>query len=279
MAELKDTSVTGSLQLPSGTTAQRPTNPPDGATRFNTDLGYVEIFVQGFWGDLQTSRGLLEKKGNIFTLDASLSTSYPGSGSTWYSIGPVANRNFTLNGSPTHNPSGLQSYFRFDESDAAYCQNVCATDYCTVEIVFRRWGNNPEDILFNKESCWEMKTDSDTLQWALLASNQSWFWQNTGGISSNTIYYVALTYNGQYVKTYLNGRRREQYSYPWGGVLGNQSSAYPKLNARGTSQGNINTPGYHDIFYFSLSSDVLDENDIQKNAWAHTQRFGLGLAY
>ena len=46
MAQLKNTNVdtTGFLQLPSGTTAQRPASPQDGMTRYNTDLGLVEVF-------------------------------------------------------------------------------------------------------------------------------------------------------------------------------------------------------------------------------------------
>ena len=35
---------TGYFDLPSGTTAQRPVSPPDGAVRFNTSTGYGEIF-------------------------------------------------------------------------------------------------------------------------------------------------------------------------------------------------------------------------------------------
>lgn len=279
MADLKNTSITGSLQLPSGTTAQRPTNPPNGAVRFNTTLGYTEVYNNGFWGDLASNNGLPEKRANVFTLDAGIPASYSGSGTIWSSIGPVANRNFTLVGSPTFTSSGLQSYFTFNESQMAYCQDVCATNYCTVEIVFQKYGDSPEDILFNKENTWEMKTDSNTVQWALYASNQSWFWQNTGSISQNTTYYVALTYDGQFVRTYLNGRRREQYTYPWGGVLANQTSAYPKINARGTPQTNIDNPGFHRVYYFSLSSEVYNENEIQKNFGAFAPRWGLNLAY
>ena len=35
---------TGAFQLPTGTTAQRPTNPTGGMIRFNTTLGYVEYY-------------------------------------------------------------------------------------------------------------------------------------------------------------------------------------------------------------------------------------------
>jgi len=51
MATLKNTTIKGteSLKLPSGTTAQRPTNPTDGETRFNTDTRKVEYYLNGSW--------------------------------------------------------------------------------------------------------------------------------------------------------------------------------------------------------------------------------------
>lgn len=53
MAILKNTSINSSspLQLPSGTTAQRPASPAAGSMRFNTDLGIVEIFLYNGWVD------------------------------------------------------------------------------------------------------------------------------------------------------------------------------------------------------------------------------------
>ena len=52
MAILKNTTVsdTGFLQLPVGTTAQRPANPEVGIMRFNTDEGYVEWYDVVFGG-------------------------------------------------------------------------------------------------------------------------------------------------------------------------------------------------------------------------------------
>ncbi len=39
----------GALNIPSGTTAQRPASPVAGATRFNSTLNYVEIYANGSW--------------------------------------------------------------------------------------------------------------------------------------------------------------------------------------------------------------------------------------
>ena len=48
MAILKNTNIddTGIIQIPKGTTAQRPSNPESGMVRFNTETGNYEIFLQ-----------------------------------------------------------------------------------------------------------------------------------------------------------------------------------------------------------------------------------------
>ena len=37
---------------PSGSTAQRPSNPGEGMIRFNTDSGHLEYYAQGYWADV-----------------------------------------------------------------------------------------------------------------------------------------------------------------------------------------------------------------------------------
>ena len=51
MAILKNTSVdnAGFVQLPAGTTAQRPASPTVGMSRFNTDLGVLESWNGSAW--------------------------------------------------------------------------------------------------------------------------------------------------------------------------------------------------------------------------------------
>lgn len=51
MATLLDTEIssTGFLQLPIGTTAQRPAIPVSGMIRYNTDEASIEAYVDGQW--------------------------------------------------------------------------------------------------------------------------------------------------------------------------------------------------------------------------------------
>lgn len=54
MASIKDTDIndTGFLQLPVGTTAERPSSPSDGYIRYNTTLGFVEYYKNGNWYEI-----------------------------------------------------------------------------------------------------------------------------------------------------------------------------------------------------------------------------------
>ena len=54
MADLKNTTIddTGFLELPSGTTAQRPSNPQAGMIRWNTDVELAELYNGTEWGPL-----------------------------------------------------------------------------------------------------------------------------------------------------------------------------------------------------------------------------------
>ena len=51
MATLKNSTVnaTGYIQLPVGTTAQRPASPVTGYMRFNSTLGYIEFYNGSSW--------------------------------------------------------------------------------------------------------------------------------------------------------------------------------------------------------------------------------------
>lgn len=40
---------TGSITIPSGTTAQRPATPANGMLRYNTTISNMEIYINGSW--------------------------------------------------------------------------------------------------------------------------------------------------------------------------------------------------------------------------------------
>jgi hypothetical protein len=74
MAILKNTTIDdqGFLEIPSGTTAQRPGSPREGMTRYNTTLGFLEEYRNNSWN--QISHRILE--GSEFAKGKILQTVY-----------------------------------------------------------------------------------------------------------------------------------------------------------------------------------------------------------
>lgn len=50
----RSSSATGAIQLPSGTTAQRPSSPVNGMIRHSTTSGTIEAYIEGSWVNLYT---------------------------------------------------------------------------------------------------------------------------------------------------------------------------------------------------------------------------------
>ena len=52
MANLKNTNIDNNLELPQGTTGERPASPQEGQIRYNTDLGTTEFYNSSNWRPL-----------------------------------------------------------------------------------------------------------------------------------------------------------------------------------------------------------------------------------
>ena len=110
MATLKNTIVndTGSVYLPRGTSAQRPSSPVDGAMRYNTDLGYVEFYWKGIWVNAETNKGGVPMDGLMFLIDVDNPASWDGSTLTDISGNDVS---VTIGGTVTEQTSATGSKY------------------------------------------------------------------------------------------------------------------------------------------------------------------------
>jgi len=217
------------------------------------------------------------QRGLVIHLDAQAPASYSGSGTSWIDLGYTTgdSNNFTTV-SGTYS-SGPPAYWHFNgTSQLAYCANKVPSDYVTVECVFRRIGAiGGDDILWNKEETWEMRTVGNTIQWAIYTTTTTWFWYTAvSSINLNQTYLVSLTFDGSSIKTYLNGTLRDTYSYS--GVLANQNSYWPKLNARGTVQNEgTSNSGNHYFYSFRVYNRALYAGEILHNYNVQKDRFGM----
>lgn len=142
MANLKNTIVndTGSVYLPRGTSAQRPSSPVDGAMRYNTDLGYVEFFWKGIWVNAETNKGGVPMEGLVLLADVNNSDSWNGS-----TLTDISGNNVTISisGTVTEQTSssgskyltGGQSSGRIDFAVNMRTANATANDTYTVMTV------------------------------------------------------------------------------------------------------------------------------------------------
>jgi hypothetical protein len=85
MATLKNTTIndTGFIQLPAGTTAQRPASPANGMIRVNTTTSALEAYVGGAWLNLITAVGT-ESNPAISAAQIRTSNSSATDGNYWY---------------------------------------------------------------------------------------------------------------------------------------------------------------------------------------------------
>ena len=105
MATLKNTLIddTGYLQLPSGTTAQRPGSPSAGYMRWNTTESYVEVYDGNSWKEL----GYLSSGPNVVTdslllyYDINNTNCWDGTGNTVYDL-TANNHDAALYNSPSY---------------------------------------------------------------------------------------------------------------------------------------------------------------------------------
>ena len=106
MATLKNTVIndTGFLNLPSGTTAQRPSSPNTGMMRYNSTTTSMEVYMNGRWISIGNSN--IVTTSLILHLDAGNTSSYSGSGTVWSDLSGN-NNNFNIVAT-AYNSSGVK---------------------------------------------------------------------------------------------------------------------------------------------------------------------------
>jgi len=212
--------------------------------------------------------------GLVMCYDVSNTKCYSGSGTTLYDIGGGSGFTGTLYGSPTNNLENLN--INFTGNQMLQHNDALNLSYVTVGVVYRKNADNAssEDIIFNKENVWEMKDDGGSLQWALYANNQSWFWSPVQSVNNGITYYVTLSYGGNEVRVHVNGSRVITYSYPANGTL-NQSSSLPKFNSRNGSSGAFEGVGDHRLYHWNVYNRQLSDTEVLANYNVFKSRYGI----
>lgn len=164
MADLKNTVISdvGAITLPKGTTAQRPTNPPEGAMRYNTDLGYTECYWKGYWFDLATGAHKPVMTDLVAHFDANHPDSNTGSGSIWYDISGNNNnaslvgitRTTSTPGSVLQTAGNSNSYIEMDSNANGAFNLVNPSEGYTVIVCQRYSGGTRGRMLNGRRNNW-----------------------------------------------------------------------------------------------------------------------------
>lgn len=214
--------------------------------------------------------------GLVMSWDVTDKNSYPGSGTNINDTSGNGNHGILVNGVSLVSQFG--GGLDCDATDEfLVCDNYVDTNYVSVELFYTRnsAAGNIDDIVVNKESVWEIKDINGSLEWALYASNQSWFWQPTGfTIAVGETAHVVLTYNGNIVNFYKN-TSLYSYNYPSGGVLANQGGSYPKFNSRAGSKLTPQYPGDHTMYVYRIYNRALSTLEVTQNYNTLRSRFNL----
>jgi hypothetical protein len=218
------------------------------------------------------------KDGLVFHLDASVSRSYSGTGSTiWSDLSNVRTNGKLFSGAAfTSENSGGISFDGTDDyfiTDSASAFNGFAN--ISAEITFKLIGtiSNYKHI-FNKP----LNTNGGT--WALYSGNftnrLTWYLNADGNTFSftdvvvNNIYHYAMTYDLNTIKTFVNGILTSSVSY---------TSSLSYDNAKPINIGRFDTTGYLGANVIVYSAKVynraLSAQEILQNYNATKGRYGL----
>jgi hypothetical protein len=238
-----------------------------GQTSFtDTSIASTWLNTNGYW----TSFGGIVANELTLRLDASNSTSYPGSGSTWIDL-VDPQQNITLVNSPTYT-SSPPSYFSFNGSNqyGSGSGSVLSSTSYTKQIWFYLNSYTVNNLVSSSNSGHYMffqgsnKLYSGHTNWAGFPSN----FPSTATFNLNTWYNVALTFNTtDGMKLYINGSLDSTYTTIKTGLSGNNSVDIASFNSGNLLNGRISR-----VYCYSRS---LTDNEVLQNFNAEKSLFGL----
>ena len=193
MATLKNTSVSQQLTLPSGTTAQRPVNPPNGSIRYNSTEKMAEIYLNRAWKPLDGA-GALPRNGLQVELSYDDPNSWPGSGTNW--LDTSGNSNDFRIGSNVPDSGSASMNFSTNDRTAKYktnstdVPNMIANGGATYVVVTR---------ILNSSSQWRTLTRGWSNDHQVMIESGAW---RMGVYDNNSAGFITNGYDQRNLWTY-----------------------------------------------------------------------------
>ena len=204
MATLTNLTIddTGYIQLPVGTTSQRPGSPANGQTRFNSTLTTVE------WYSAANSRWYympnIKLTNMIARYDAAEPESYSGTGTTWTDISTNTN-NGTLANSPTYSTTyGVGFQFNKNNTYVALPSGLITDNDFTIIMWVKGDGTGAAQTLFANYPAGNLQLFYGASYVGMYLGNSSAYANASTWYTSNVVQFSAVR-DGTNTYVYLNG--------------------------------------------------------------------------
>ena len=266
MSTLKNTTVndTGYIQLPVGTTAQRPVSPTSGQMRYNSTIKTVEWYTgsNNLWYYLPN----IYTQGMIARYDAAEPNSYSGSGTAWNDISGNAN-NGTLVNSPTYaTTNGGQFSFNKSNQYVTLPNGLISTNDFTVIMWVKGDGTGGAQTIMANYPAGNFQLFYGAAYVGMYLGNSSAYADASLWYSSNIVQFAALR-SGFDTAVYINGN------------LIKTGSASSSVGGAVTFRMGTNTSGGEQyggtIYTCQVYNVALAGTSIYQNYLAMKTRFGV----
>jgi hypothetical protein len=211
MAILKNTTIedTGALLLPRGTTAQRPSSPDNGMTRFNSNFNCVEAWDGSYWRYMPD----IVRDNIALYVDAGEPASYSIGGTSWNDLSMFSNNativngaSFSSDGGGSLNFDGVNDYATITNSNSLDIPNQVSVEAWVNYAA--QGGTNSYSVICVKGYPWNwlLEDQGGKFNFRISTTDNSDSNLDSGYSHGYNIWnHVVATYNGSTQNIYVNG--------------------------------------------------------------------------
>lgn len=219
----------------------------------------------------------------IVWLDAAQTSSYSGSGSTWYNLNTTSS-NATLYNTPTFSSTDSGGLFNFNKSSYEFAEIPYLGDFTTWTV--EAWAKVTSSLtgqvtsvvtgqydLVNRLN-FSIGTNRSPTSYNLCAGFFDGAWHNTTGFSPtlNTWYQLTGTYDGSVVKFYVNSSLNSSLNYTGTSYSGGTIRIARRWDDSSTNSINF-FPG--DIALVRIYNRALTQDEVTQNFNSARRRFNI----
>jgi len=229
-----------------------------------TDDGRTHIATKG-----------VVQSGLVLNLDAGVSSSYPGSGTTWTDLSGNGNNGTLVNGVGYVGTNGGSLSFDGVNDYISFVSNPSLTNQITVEVWVQLSSTSPLGIgwIMGREGSYRMLYTSSSFSWVCATTNNGWYSAGTSiGATSVTpytqTYQVVGTYDGSNNRIYVNGELKNTGANISGNILTTGNYNLMRSDAQVEY-------GKGNLYSHKLYNKALTSPEVSQNFNATRSRFGL----